>query len=92
MTGTNYFWNETMLGKMIPFTPVVYYNDELKKQAETYIPGFTPISIKQIKFANNDDPMKLVYSSPSFTDETIGYMTGVLVYEINKKYNPNLES
>ena len=25
MTGTNYFWNETLLGKMIPFTTVLYY-------------------------------------------------------------------
>ena len=92
MTGTDYYWNETMLGKMIPFTPIIYYNDELKKQAESYVPGFTPISIKEIKYDNDNDPLKLVYSSPSFTDETTPYMTAVLVYEVNKNYNPNLES
>jgi len=91
MTGTNYFWNETMLGKMIPFTPLIYYNDELKKQANSYVPGFTPISTKEIKYDGDDDPVKLVYSSSSFNDESTGFMTGVLVYEVNKNYISNTQ-
>ena len=26
LSGTDYFWNETLLGQMIPFTPIVYAN------------------------------------------------------------------
>jgi dolichyl-diphosphooligosaccharide---protein glycosyltransferase len=91
MTGTNYYWNETMLGKIIPFTTLMYYNDELKKQANQYIPGFTPISTKEIKYGGNDDPVKLVYSSSSFNDESEGFMDAVLVYEVNKNYILNTE-
>ena len=91
MTGTNYYWNETMLGKMIPFTTLIYYNDELKKQANQYIPGFTPISTKEIKYAGDNDPVKLVYSSSSFNDESEGFMDAVLVYEVNKNYILNTE-
>ena len=29
--GTNYFWNETLLGKMIPYNTLLYYNENLNK-------------------------------------------------------------
>ena len=89
VTLTDNFWNETMIGNMIPYTPVFYYNDEFKKQAESYIAGFIPISAKEVKYADDTDPVKLVYSSSSFTDDNRGSMNNVLVYEVNKNYIPN---
>ena len=85
----NYFWNETLLGKMIPFSTVTYYNFELQKESSTYQPGFIPLSAKDIKYTNSEnDPISLVYASPSFYDEKPGPVTGVFVYEINKNYSP----
>ena len=84
----NYFWNETLLGKMIPFSTITYYNTELQKETLTYQSGFIPISIKDIKYSDStNDPLWLVYASPSFYDEKPGPMTGVFVYEINKNYS-----
>ena len=84
----NYFWNETLLGKMIPFSTITYYNTELQKETLTYQSGFIPISIKDIKYSDStNDPLWLVYTSPSFYDEKPGPMTGVFIYEINKNYS-----
>ena len=84
----NYFWNETLLGKMIPFSTVTYYNTELQRETPTYQPGFIPISVKDIKYSDStNDPLWLVYTSPSFYDEKPGPMTGVFIYEINKNYS-----
>ncbi len=88
-TPTVYFWNETMLGNMIAYTPQLYYNDQLKKYADSYIAGYTLIFTKDIKFSDDTDPVKLVYSSSSFNDDDRGSMTNVLVYQINKNYIPN---
>ena len=91
VTHNDYFWNDTMLGNMIPYTPVVYYNDQLKKQAESYISGFIQISTKEIKYTDDTDPVKLVYSSSSLTDDNRGSMTNVLVYQVNKNYSPQIQ-
>ena len=85
----NYFWNETLLGEMIPFNPITYYNTELQTETPTYQPGFLPFSVQEIKFSDSkNDPLWLVYASPSFYDEKPGPMNGVFVYEINKNYTP----
>ncbi|MBT5771719.1 MAG: hypothetical protein HOI08_02855, partial [Flavobacteriaceae bacterium] len=42
-TGNDYFWNETLLGKMTPFTIMTYYNTELQIESQTYQPGFLPL-------------------------------------------------
>ena len=85
----NYFWNETLLGKIIPFKTVTYYNTELQKDTSTYQPGSIPLSVKEIKYNDSEtDPLWLVYASPSFYDEKPGPMSGVFVYQINKNYIP----
>jgi len=85
----DYFWNETLLGKLIPFNVVTYYHPELKKEYDVYQPGTIPLSIKEIKYTDSEnDPLWLVHASPSFYDEKSAYMTGVFVYEINKNYIP----
>jgi dolichyl-diphosphooligosaccharide---protein glycosyltransferase len=86
---TNYFYEQTMLGKMIPFTTVVYYNPNTQENSAIYKPGFVEIVNKNIKFNSDNDPLKLVYTSPSFMNEKGGQMNIVLIYEINKNYIPS---
>ena len=89
ITGTNYFNEQTMLGKMIPFTTAVYYNPNTQEESAIYKPGFVEIVSKTIEYDSDNDPLKLVYASPSFMNETQGPMQVVLVYEINKNYVPS---
>ena len=86
-SGTDYLWQETALGSMIPFTPVTYLLQDQTQVAE-YQLGSTPIYIKDVKYpADGDGPFRLAYSSPSFTDER-GVLNTILIYEINKDYVP----
>ena len=78
-----------MLGKMIPFTTALYYNPNTQENSAIYKPGFVEIVSKNIKYNSDNDPLKLVYTSPSFMNEQHGYMQIVLVYEINKNYVSN---
>jgi dolichyl-diphosphooligosaccharide--protein glycosyltransferase len=88
---TDKFWNETLLGKLIPFTPLVYVNpNNTEMQSETFKPGYTAIYVRDIKFTSDSNgPFQLVYASPSFERNDGGTMTGALIYKINKEYNPN---
>jgi len=88
---TDKFWNETLLGKLIPFTPLVYVDpNNTELQSETFKPGYTAIYVTDIKFpADGDGPFQLVYVSPSFERDNEGVMTGAIIYKINKEYNPN---
>ena len=86
ISGTDYFWNETLLGKMIPFS-LVAYSGPNNQIMPIYVPGFTGIYADDIKYSeNNNDPLKLVYASPSFTEQKPGVMIGIFVYEVNKNY------
>jgi len=88
-SGTNHFWNETLLGKMFPFTTLAYVNLANNEQSEFYKPGFTPLYVKDIKFPKDGNgPLKLVYASPSFDVERGGKMIAIFVYEVNKDYVP----
>jgi dolichyl-diphosphooligosaccharide--protein glycosyltransferase len=90
ISGTDYFWNETLLGKMFPFSPLGYVNpNDISQQSPTYVPGTIGIYEKDIKFpSDGDGPLRLVYASTGFTDEKVGPMIGVFIYEINKEYEP----
>ena len=88
LSGTDYFWNETFLGQLIPFTPISYVDFLTGQQFLTYQPGSTPIYIKDVKLSDDNGPLKLVYSSPSFDAEKGKEMIGVFVYKINKDYVP----
>jgi len=84
-------WDETLLGKLIPFTHILYVdpaNPEI--QSETYKRGYTSIYVKDIKFPRDENgPFQLVYVSPSFEMDAPGPLTGPLIYKVNKEYNPN---
>jgi dolichyl-diphosphooligosaccharide--protein glycosyltransferase len=88
ISGTEYFWNNTLLGQMFPFTVIGYVDiQNPNMQSEVYIPGFTPIYVKDIKYqSDGNGPLRLVYSSPGYENEKTGPMIGVFVYEINKDY------
>ena len=90
ISGTDYFWNETLLGKMFPFTLFKYVNpNNPNQQSETYVRGMIPIYEKNIKYtADGDGPLKLVYASSGYTEEKVGPMIGVFIYEVNKDYKP----
>jgi len=87
-TFNNYFDEQTMLGKMIPFNTALYYEPQTQENSSFYKPGFVKIVSKNIKYDSDDDPLKLVYSSPSLMNEKGGPMNIVLVYEVNKNFLP----
>ncbi len=88
LSGTNYFWENTLLGKMFPFSPEVYVDFGSNLQSESWQRGFEPIYQKDIKFpSDGDGPLKLVYSSPSFSRETPGPISGIFIYEVNQNYD-----
>jgi dolichyl-diphosphooligosaccharide---protein glycosyltransferase len=90
LSGTDYFWSNTLLGKMFPYSLAAYANFDANLQSETYQPGFTPVYQKDIKYPlDGDGPLRLVYSSPSFDRKDSGPISGVFIYEINKDYVPN---
>ena len=76
-----------MLGKMSPFSPVVYYNPETGENSQIYKNGFIEIATKNIKYNSDNDPLKLVYASPSFNDSKNSTIIFVLVYEVNQNYS-----
>ena len=82
-----YFYEETMIGKLIPFSPVVYYHPPSEQNSPVFKNGFVEISIKNIKYNSDSDPLKLVYASPSFMNDDDGQVHFVMVYEVNKNYN-----
>lgn len=89
-SGTEYFWNNTLLGKLFPFSTLVYVDPNIGQlQSETYKPGYLPIYVKDIKYPSNEDgPFRYVYGSPSFVNED-QILLGVFIYEINDNYIPN---
>ena len=87
-TINNNFLNNTLIGKMIPYSPIAYYDQKNQQSWTEFRPGFIPLYVEDIKYNSDDDPLKFVYASPSFNDEKSGSTNVVLVYKINKNYNP----
>ena len=89
------FWNNTLLGKLIPFTPISYAsfgNGMLTNIQPEYSSGTIALNLKDIKYpisGRSDQPYKLVYSSPSFENDTEDIVFGVFVYQVNKNYKPH---
>jgi len=86
-TGTEKFWNSTLLGKMIPFTSLGYLDLSEYSQAEDYQSGYV-LYLKDIKYdSNSNEPLQLVYTSPSFDRISEGEVSGIIIYKINKEYS-----
>ncbi|MFB5636931.1 MAG: STT3 domain-containing protein [Nitrosarchaeum sp.] len=89
ISGTDFFWNDSLLGKMFPFTPLAYVNLQTNQQSATYQSGFTPIYVKDIKYpSDSTGPLQLVHASPSFNAERGQPMLGVFIYKVNKDFVP----
>jgi dolichyl-diphosphooligosaccharide--protein glycosyltransferase len=90
VSSTPEFWNETLLGRMIPFTVYGYVDLASQRQADRYVSGFTPVYLDDIKYPKEGDgPLKLAYMSSGFLIKDTGPINGVLIYEINKNYVPS---
>ena len=87
----NKFWNNTLLGHLIPFTPIAYIDpNNTENQSTEYKQGYIAIYVQDIKYPSGEDgPFELVYVPPSFEQNETGPLTGPLNYKINKDYNPN---
>lgn len=92
-TPTDYFWSNTLLGKMFPFTPLTYFDPNTHNESPTYTTGYTAIYSKTIKYdANSNGPLRLVYSSPSLDRKDSGVFSGVLIYQVNPDYKSSTTS
>jgi dolichyl-diphosphooligosaccharide--protein glycosyltransferase len=95
VTPTPRFWNATLLGKLMPFSPVAYasfQNGMLTNIQQNYAPGTLGLYAKDIKFPPNgtaNQPLSLVYASPSFNSNSSGLVFAVLLYKVNHDYHPN---
>lgn len=93
-TPTPRFWNDTLLGKMIPFEPQAYASiqgGQLAGIQPVYQPGTIALYTQNLKYPLSeqpDQPFSLVYASPSFVSSTPGLVFGVLVYKVNQDYQP----
>lgn len=81
VTPSDHFWDETFLGKLIPLKRIGYF-DSNKDITNIPQPGNTAAYVKSTKLID-DDGIKLVYSSSSFNRNSTGFVSVVLVYEIN---------
>jgi len=89
------FWNETLFGKLIPFTPFLYVNVETREQSLTWTEQTpTIIYVTDVKFADKDDtlnstvPFQLVYVSPSVYEPIDNMIVGIFIYKVNHDYQP----
>ena len=89
VTPTNYFMENSTLGKLIPFSIVKFVEPNTGQAFDQYQIGFIPVYAKHIKYLDaENDPFYLVYASPSFYSEIPGPMSTVLIYKINPDYTP----
>lgn len=93
-TPKNAFWNNTLLGKLIPYDPLSFASftsTGLANIQPTYKPGLVGLYSKHVKYPADGDPslpFHLVYASPSFEKDS-SIVTGVLIYKVNKDYVPH---
>lgn len=89
ISGTDYFWDNTMLGMMMPFTPILYVEPNSGAQFTEYVDGSLPIYVKDIKYPpDGDGPLRLAYAAPSFEDDRQQIVFGIFIYEVNQNYSP----
>jgi dolichyl-diphosphooligosaccharide---protein glycosyltransferase len=87
------FWNNTLIGNLFPFEPLYYASFGAQGPSEiqeTWKPGLVGLYAQNVKYpadGGNDQPLHLVYTSPSFENEE-GLMFGILIYKVNHDYAP----
>lgn len=94
-TPTPAFWNNTLLGKMLPWDPLYYAqvgaNGQISNLSPHYSAGYQGLYGKHVKYpaGGKNQPLELVYSSPSFNNDKNGLVFGVFVYKVNHNYVPH---
>ena len=79
-----------MIVELLHYNALMYYDEASQQQSKIYQNGFVPISVLEINYADDGNyPLKLVHTSPGFTNENIDRFSAVLVYEVNKNYSPS---
>jgi dolichyl-diphosphooligosaccharide--protein glycosyltransferase len=102
-TPTPRFWNTTLLGQLIPYSPQAYASfqgGQITNLTADYRPGTIALYVKHIKFPVGEIPadqqqkvpLSLVYSSPSFQSNEPGLVFAVLIYKVNHSYVPKITS
>jgi dolichyl-diphosphooligosaccharide--protein glycosyltransferase len=89
------FWTGTFLGKLFPFQPANYVSigqqgSQFHNNTEPWQRGWIQLYTKHVKYpesGGNDQPLKLVYASPSFTNKN-NIMFGVFIYKVNHDFLP----
>ena len=87
-SGKQEFWDDTFLGKMMPYEIFGYVDIKNDRFSEEYVSGWVGLYTKKIKFTDENDPFHLVYSSSSYDDSIENKVIGVFVYEVNPEYIP----
>ncbi|HEX6253924.1 MAG TPA: STT3 domain-containing protein [Nitrososphaera sp.] len=88
------FWNNTLIGNLFPVEPLYYARFGAEGPAEvqeTWQPGLIGLYAQNVKYpadGGNDQPLHLVYASPSFENEE-GILFGIFIYKVNHDYTPN---
>jgi dolichyl-diphosphooligosaccharide--protein glycosyltransferase len=88
------FWNNTLIGKLFPFEPLYYarFGAEGPSQIQqTWQPGYVGLYAQNVKYptdGGSNQPLQLVYSSPSFKNQE-GILFGVFIYKVNHDYTPS---
>jgi dolichyl-diphosphooligosaccharide---protein glycosyltransferase len=88
------FWNNTLIGNLFPLEPLYYARFGAQGPAEvqeTWQPGLVGLYAQNVKYpanGGNDQPLHLVYASPSFENEE-GILFGIFIYKVNHDYTPN---
>ncbi len=81
------FW-DSLLGHMMPFKTIGFYDPSKGTLSSTYQPNTTPFYSKDIKYpkGNLSEPLTLVYTSPSLKSNNPGIFFGVLLYKVNHNF------
>jgi dolichyl-diphosphooligosaccharide--protein glycosyltransferase len=87
------FWNGTLIGKLIPFTPVGYtlLGEKPMSLYKDYKSGAFPVYSKDIKYPRNTnsmelkEPLSIVYISDSFAENSQDIVSAVLIFKINTR-------
>jgi len=77
-----YFWENTILGKMWPFELWQFVDRSGRLQGTEYKPGYIALYTKQLKYAEEDGLLKLVFKSSSLDSPGEGVFAAVLVYKV----------
>ncbi len=91
------FWNNTLLGKLFPFETASYIAfgaggtiQNVRNTTQGWTDGFVGIYTQSVKYpadGGEDQPLHLVYASPSFENKE-NIMFGVFIYKVNHDYTP----